>query len=103
MKETLYNSESGSLVCSNVLGDFRAHASRTMMFSELELLLDAVPAGAYPEEYRQAVLEENVLLKGAATTRAKSWRHLRELYILDESHPLFRTLRMLWAYDPQSR
>jgi hypothetical protein len=92
-----------SFVASLVLGDFRTHASRTMMLSELELLLDAVPPDASPEDYRQAVLDENVLLKGAATTREKSLRHLRELYVLDAESPLFATLRALWDYDPPSR
>lgn len=103
MKEMLYNSDSGSFVSSDLLGDFRTHASRTMMLSELELLLKAVPAEQSAQEYRRAVLEENVLMKSASTTRKKSLRHLRELYVLDESHPLFGVLRTLWDYDPPSR
>lgn len=73
------------------------------MLSELELLLDAVPPDASFDNYRQAVLDENVLLKGAATTRAKSLRHLRELYVLDTEDLLFGALRRLWDYDPPSR
>ncbi len=73
------------------------------MLSELELLLDAVPEEGSSEDLRRAVVDENVLLKGAATTRSKSLRHLRELYVLDEGHPLFRALRVLWEYDPTSR
>lgn len=103
MKETLYSSESGSIVPSNMLGDFRTHASRTMMFSELELLLEAVPAEGSPEEYRRAVLEENALLKRIDSTRNKSLRHLRELYILDRRDIRFKALRTLWDYDAPSR
>jgi hypothetical protein len=53
---------------SPVLGDFFTHASRTMMLSELSLLLQAAPVDASPDDYRSAVLDENMLLKGAATT-----------------------------------
>lgn len=73
------------------------------MLSELELLLDAVPAGAPAEEYRSAVLEENVLMKDSVSSRAKTFKHLRELYLLDGNDPLFRVLRVLWEYDPPAR
>ena len=79
MKDVVHNAESAEQTPSPLFGDFRTHASRTMMLSELKLLLDAVPAEGSSEDYRRAVLDENVLLKGAATTRAKSLRHLREL------------------------
>jgi hypothetical protein len=103
VKEILHNNESGSTAPPVILKDYRTHASRTMMFRELELLLEAVPADGSPEDYSGAVLEENVLLKGAATTRVKSLRHLRELYVLDKREPLFGALRVLWDYDPPSR
>ncbi len=74
-----------------------------MMLSELSLLLEAVEADGSPDDYRSAVLDENVLLKGAATTRAKSLRHLRELYLLSEEDACFGALRTLWDYDPPSR
>ncbi len=64
-----------------------------MMLGELGLLLEAVPAGSSPVDYRRAVLEDNVLLKGSAPTRKKSLRHLRELYVLDERDILFSTGR----------
>lgn len=103
MKESLHNNEFGSTVPPDILKGYRTHASRTMMFGELELLLEAVPAEGSPQDYGRAVLEENALLKGAATTRAKSLRHLRELYALDGEETLFGALRMLWDYDPPSR
>ncbi|MBA2784066.1 MAG: hypothetical protein H0T74_14305 [Rubrobacteraceae bacterium] len=62
-----------------------------------------MPKAGSPDDYRSAVLDENVLLKGAATTRAKSLRHLRELYVLDEADVRFGALRTLWAFDPPSR
>jgi len=79
------------------------HASRTIMLRELRLLLEASPAEATLERYQSAVLEENVLLKRTQTTRAKSLRHLRELYGLDRRLLLFRALRDLWEADPESQ
>lgn len=79
------------------------HAARTIMYGELELLLDAVPADGSVDDYRQAVVEENALLKGAFTTRKKSLRFLRELYLLDVREPLFGALRVLWEHNPESR
>lgn len=83
--------------------DFQTHASRTMMYGELSLLLEAVPDGSEPGDYRRAAVEENVLLKKAASTRKKSLRHLRELYSLDAGEPVFGALRALWDRDPAGR
>ncbi len=76
-----------------------AHVSRTMMLTELEALLAAVPAGSIPEDYRAAVLGRNVLGKTTVSTRHKTLRHMRELYSLDESVPIFGLLRTLEAVD----
>ncbi len=73
------------------------------MLQELRLLLDACPADASPDRYRAAVLEDNALLKSTQATRAKSFRHLRELYGLDRELYLFRALRDLWDTDPESQ
>ncbi len=73
------------------------------MFSELSLLLESAPVDGSPDNYRSAVLDENVLLKGAVTTRGKSLRHLRELYVLDREDPRFSALGTLWDYDESSR
>lgn len=76
-----------------------AHISRTMMLGELVDLLAAVPVGSIAEDYRVAVLQRNVLGKTTESTRMKSLRHLRELYALDESTPVFALLRTLDAID----
>ncbi|MDP9486151.1 MAG: hypothetical protein M3Q49_10270 [Actinomycetota bacterium] len=103
MKRSLQYGGTGYASASPVLEDFVTHASRTTMLSELLLLLEAVPAGSSPDGYRSAVLDENVLLKGAATTRTKSLRHLRELYVLREEDARYGALRTLWDQDPPSR
>ncbi len=72
------------------------HTSRTMMLAELQLLLAACPPSATFQEYRSAIVDDNVLLKGTATTRLRTLRGLRELYALDRGVLLFRALRDLW-------
>jgi hypothetical protein len=80
-----------------------AHSSRTMMLAELRLLLAARPESAHLEEYRSAVIDENVLLKKTVATRKVSFRWLRELYALDRKILLFRALRDLWNEDTQAQ
>lgn len=79
-----------------------AHISRTMMLAELEDVLGALPENASADDYRQAILADNVLGKTTASTREKSLRHLRELYALDPAVPLFAALRRLESQDHAS-
>ncbi|MEX1049635.1 MAG: hypothetical protein WED15_08910 [Akkermansiaceae bacterium] len=78
------------------------HISRTIMLTELESLLAAVPQGSPSGEYRDAILLRNVLSKTTDSTRQKTLRHLRELYSLDEKTPIFGLLRNLHALGPAS-
>lgn len=98
MKDSSPESDLSSLV----LRDFFTHASKTMMLSELSLLLEAVPADSSEDDYRRAVLEDNVLLKKSDSARKKSLRHLRELYALGGQDTLFPALRTLYEHDPAS-
>ena len=79
-----------------------AHISRTMMLTELESVLVTVPSGSSASDYRDAILARNALAKTTESTRQKSFRHLRELYALDESVPIFALLRKLNTFDPKS-
>jgi hypothetical protein len=79
-----------------------AHISRTMMLAELNAVLAAVPIGSTATDYRDAIVQRNVLGKTTDSTRQKSLRHLRELYALDEGRPIFKLLRRLHAIDPDS-
>lgn len=79
-----------------------AHVSRTMMLTELDVLLAAVPFGSDAADYYDAILQMNVLGKTTDSTRQKSLRHLRELYVLDETAPILRLLRKLHAMDVTS-
>ncbi len=80
-----------------------AHSSRTMMLAELRLLLAACPQSAGLEEYRSAIIDENVLLKQTVATRKATFRWLQEFYALDRKILLFRALRDLWDDDNQAQ
>lgn len=79
-----------------------AHISRTMMLAELEAVLTAVPVGSGALDYREAILDRNVLGKNTDSTRKESLRRLRELYALDEARPVFGLLRKLHSIDANS-
>jgi hypothetical protein len=79
------------------------HTSRTMMLAELGLLFAACPPEASPDQYRNAIVDENVLLKPTQETRIKTHRYLRQLYGLDSEIVLFRVLRLLWPTHPDAQ
>jgi hypothetical protein len=82
-------------------GHVGTHSSRTMMLEELATVLAIVPDGK-SEAYATAIVEENCLGKQTVATRRHSLQHLRELYGLDPSIPLFRVLSGLWHVDATS-
>lgn len=75
------------------------HTSKTMMLRELRALLGASSRSATFAEYAQAITDENVLDKATSATRAKTLLHMRHLYTLDASMPIFAALRELWTQD----
>ena len=79
------------------------HSSRTIMFKELSLLLDAVPGNAGRADYTVAVIEENCLGKRTTANRKYSLQRLIELYALDPRVILFRILKDLWSSHESSR
>ena len=72
------------------------------MLAELDAVLAAVPVGSGAADYREAILQRNVLGKNTDSTRKESLRRLRELYALDEARPIFGLLRKLHGIDPVS-
>lgn len=85
------------------LGAVRTTASHTIGIPHLVELLRAVPPDACHEDYREAVVDDNVLGRPTQTGRQRSFRHLRELYLLDPARPDFAALRRLWDVDPDAR
>src|SRR6266508_3480066 len=84
-------------------GERGTHGSRSIMLADLRQLLAATPIGAAYDDYRVAIMENNVLGKGTASTRLWSWKKLRELYALDPSLAVFRCFRQLWEADVPGR
>lgn len=79
------------------------HTSRTMMLAEVEHLFAETPPQASVADYREAVVDENILGKATAASRQRVFRALRELYALDPEEPAFRALRFLWDESGPSR
>lgn len=84
------------------LGTLRTTASHTIGIPHLMELLRKVPSDASAEQYREAVIEGNVLGRPTQAGRQRSFRHLRELYFLDRNRPEFIALRHFWDIDPVS-
>lgn len=91
----------GEIVPGDVSGG--TNTSHTIIVRALAALLDAVPAAAPPAAYERAALEANVLGKETDGARRRSYRYLRELYLLRPDSLLFRALRDLWPVDPPAR
>lgn len=73
--------------------------SRTLMLRELSTLLAVMPQDASKNDYRAAIVEENLLLKPSASTRAKTYSYLRDRFALDPDVPIFNVLRLFWERD----
>jgi len=78
-----------------------AHTARTMMLEDLRALLSYVDRpNAEKADYLLAIDEENCLGKRSGKTRILTYRHLVDLYSLDPSIILYRTLLFFWQRDP---
>lgn len=85
------------------MGHFRTTASHTIGIPHLVELLREVPAGAGAARYRDAVVEQNVLGRPTHAGRLRTYRHLRELYVLDPADVRFAALRRLWDQDAEAQ
>ena len=79
------------------------NTSHTIVVNSLSVLLDAVPVLAAAGDYERAAVDENVLSKQTEGARRRTFRYLRELYLLRPDSLLFRSLRDLWPIDPPAR
>ncbi len=73
------------------------------MLDELCALLGHTDPEASREAYAAAILEDNVLEKRTRRARDLTLRHLRTLYSLDATNPIFRALRRLWTSSEAAR
>jgi hypothetical protein len=84
-------------------GKESAHQARSMMIDEVSTLLSSVPPDAPAADYREAVIDANLLGKKTNSNRHLSFRHLQKLYALDSNVPLFKAMRRLWSLDQDSQ
>jgi hypothetical protein len=84
-------------------GASSVHTSRTMMLGELSLVFEHVGKHAKADEYLAAIVEQNVLGKPTQTTRKRTAQRLVELYALDQTRAVFRSLRHFWTADASAR
>ena len=76
--------------------------SRSIMLEELTQVVAETTPAATLKELEKSIVEENLLGKVTFSSRQKSFRHLVELYSLDNQTTLFRLLRKLCQEDPSS-
>lgn len=80
------------------------HLARSMMLDDLRRLLDqTADANATRDDFARAIIDNNCLGKRSSRTRAIALRHLKSLYGLDRSIPLFRAMRHFWGRDPEGQ
>lgn len=88
---------------SSPWASLRTSASHTIGIPHLTELLESAATAASAEDYRVAVIDLNVLGRPTGAGRARTFRHLRELYLLDPERQEFRVLRHLWNLVPAER
>jgi len=69
------------------------------MLAELSTLLAATSAVATKDDYKRAIIDDNLLLKPSASTQSKTYSYLRDRFALDPAVPIFKLLRLLWDRD----
>jgi len=74
-----------------------------MMLAELTDLFSELGPAADREDFRAAVIEDNVLGKQTSSNRRLTFQRLSELYGLDRGIPIYRVLRRLWDVDVAGR
>jgi hypothetical protein len=80
-----------------------ASTSHSILTGRLGALLDTVAADAAQAEYERAAIDENVIGSRTIGSRKRTFRYLKELYLLRPDSILFRGLRDLWSSDPPAR
>jgi hypothetical protein len=80
-----------------------AHSSRTMMLAELTELFFGRDAASTLDQYRDDIVDFNVLNKPTEKARKLTYRHLTDLYGLSNDIPIFRVFRRLWGSDDLAR
>jgi len=79
------------------------NTSHTIVVEALRALLGSVPRDASAGEFEYAAVAENALGKQTQGARQRTFRYLRELYLLRSDSILFRALRDVWDDDADAQ
>ena len=77
-----------------------ANTSTSMLLPALQTLLASAPSAAVFADYQRQAIEFNILGRDTFEGRRRTFRALREMYLLDSERILFRALRDLWNENP---
>jgi len=80
-----------------------AHTGRTIMFRDLRALLASCNKESILQDYKDAIMMENVLLKPTGSARKEAFRRLKQLYSLDNQILIFRAMQLLWDQDLEAQ
>lgn len=77
--------------------------SNTLIVPSLVQLLNNTPYASTYDDYERAVIDDNILGKDTSEVRKRTFRSLRELYVLRNDQILFRAMRDVWSDDPKGQ
>ena len=79
------------------------HLSSTLKLDELRMLLAGQLLGGSVDDYKTAIVDQNVLGKPTVASRRITFYRLRELYGLDGELLVLRALADLWDVDVRAQ
>lgn len=80
-----------------------AHSARSMMIEDLTHLLLSRDEGASRADYESDIINFNILHKPTENSRKLTYRHLIDLYSLDNKVLLFKVLRQWWELNEDTQ
>ncbi|AGH81538.1 hypothetical protein PCNPT3_08000 [Psychromonas sp. CNPT3] len=80
-----------------------AHSARSMMIEELKVLLFARADTATKQDYKDDVINFNILHKPTEKSRTLTFRHLVDLYGISLDIPLFNVFRQWWELSEDAQ
>ena len=72
-------------------------SSRSALYTDLQVLLGACGGNLSMDEYRRAVIDQNVLSRGSVAARKKVFQELKGRYLLNADHPIFEAFLHEWS------
>jgi len=71
-------------------------SSRSALYTDLQVLLEAKPGRLSLAEYRQAVLDDNALARGSLAARKKIFQELKGRYLLNAENAVYLAFYEQW-------